>query len=408
MTERALMHRLFFLTLFGLSALLAPVIAQAQQGLFAPRLIVNDQPISGYELEQRIRFLQLLRAPGDPAKLAMENLIEDRLRTSAGKQFSIVLTPEQVQSGMDEFASRANLTTEQFIAALEQNGVAAQTFRDFVTAGLTWREVIRARFAGTISVSDTEIDRAITAAEGGSETRLLLSEIVIKADDTTRAAAMAEAKRLKRQMATEVEFAAMARRISSAPSATRGGVMEATLATSLPERVAPLVKALPDGQISDPVSVPGGVAIYFKRGVEQKPVAQGAGRALDYAQFLFPNDDKAGAEAARIRAKVDTCNDLYGVAKGLAPERLTRVTQAPAQVPQDIAAELVRLDPGESSTALVRGSYRVFLMLCNRSEVLLSLPDRQDISQNLLNQKLNARSELLLQELRSEALIREP
>ena len=45
---------------------------------------------------------------------------------------------------MDEFASRAQLSADEFITALGQRGVAPETFRDFIAAGVGWRDLIRA------------------------------------------------------------------------------------------------------------------------------------------------------------------------------------------------------------------------------------------------------------------------
>ena len=75
------------LTLLLLAA--AP-LAQAQQGLFAPRLYINDSVITEYEFGQRVLFLQLLRAPGDPEQQALDGLIEDRLRVDAAKALKII------------------------------------------------------------------------------------------------------------------------------------------------------------------------------------------------------------------------------------------------------------------------------------------------------------------------------
>ena len=46
----------------------------AAQSLFSPVVIVNEQVITGYELEQRKRMLQVMRAPGDLNKVAREHL----------------------------------------------------------------------------------------------------------------------------------------------------------------------------------------------------------------------------------------------------------------------------------------------------------------------------------------------
>ena len=119
------------------------VAALAQDASFSPRLYVNDRAVSNFEVQQRALFLSLLRAPGDVQAEAIKGLIEDRLRSGVAKQQGLTLTAEAVTAGMNEFAARANLTGEQFIAALGQAGVAPETFRDFVSAGLIWRDVVR-------------------------------------------------------------------------------------------------------------------------------------------------------------------------------------------------------------------------------------------------------------------------
>ena len=124
--------------IFALAAMpiFGSTVAEAQDASFAPRLYVNDRAISNFEVQQRTLFLTLLRAPGDLDAEAIKGLIEDRLRGSVAKQLGLTLSAEAVIAGMNEFASRANLTGDQFVEALGQAGVAPETFRDFVSAGL--------------------------------------------------------------------------------------------------------------------------------------------------------------------------------------------------------------------------------------------------------------------------------
>src|SRR5690606_16767924 len=110
-------------------------------------------------LDQRIRFLQILRAPdADPAS-AEQALIDDRLRIFAAQQLGITARDEQIEAGLAEFAGRANMGVEEFTRALAQAGVEGQTFRDFVTAGIVWREVVRQRLVPQVKVSDAELDQ---------------------------------------------------------------------------------------------------------------------------------------------------------------------------------------------------------------------------------------------------------
>lgn len=391
-------------TLLALSVTAAPLLggtsALAQDGSFAPRMYVNGSVISNFEVQQRTLFLKLLRAPGDVEEEAIKGLIDDRLRSAVAKRQGLSLTAEAVIGGMNEFASRANLTGEQFIEALGQAGVAPETFRDFVSAGLIWRDVVRAKYAGSVTISEAEIDRAIARSKQATKARLLLSEIVIPGAD-----GLAIEEKLKREKATATAFSAAAKRYSKAPSAEAGGALEWLPLENLPSDVRAAVIGLEKGQISDPVRVPGGLAVFLLRDIAQDPTEELAPIEVKYAQFLVPND---GTSAAALRAKVDVCDDLYAVAKGLPEDRLTVETLPIGQISGAVGTELAKLDPGESSTAIVRGQWQVFLMLCSRTPVQELPAQRDDIRTQLINARLGGLAERYLSELKADAIIREP
>lgn len=385
-------------TVTGIAFEAPPVMAQ--DSAFAPRLYVNEKAISNYEVSQRSLFLQLLRAPGDPEEEAIKGLIEDRLRTSVAKRQGFTLTAEAVTAGMTEFAARANLTAEQFVEALGQAGVSAETFRDFVSAGLIWRDVVRAKFNGTVTVSEADVDRAIARSKQATVARVLLSEVVIPGSG-----GLEIAEKLKREKATLTAFTAAATRYSKAPSAKDGGAVDWQPLAKLPSDVRAAVIALKKGEISDPVRVPGGLAVYFLRDIAQDATEELAPISVKYAEFLVPND---GSSAANLRAQVDVCDDLYAAAKGLPEDRLKVTTLPVGQLPGAVAAELANLDPGESSTAMTRGPWQVFLMLCSRTPVQEIDPQRDDIRTQLINARLGGLAERYLAELQAEAIIREP
>ena len=92
----------------GTAALaLALVVGQsaAAQNLFAPVARVNDEVITGYEVQQRQRFMQLIGAPGTDTNSVIDSLIDDRLRGQVLDQAGLEVTPEGIQSGMAEFLS---------------------------------------------------------------------------------------------------------------------------------------------------------------------------------------------------------------------------------------------------------------------------------------------------------------
>jgi peptidyl-prolyl cis-trans isomerase SurA len=380
----------------------APVLAQ---DLFAPRIYVNDRAITNYEVEQRALFLRVLRAPGNPEDEALKALIEDRLRQTEAERLGMKVAEKDLTAGMSEFASRANLTVDQFAAELGKAGIAPETFRDFVAAGVLWRQVVRARFLGQVPISEADVDKALEAATRPKALQVLVSELVIPAPPGQEDAAMAQAQELSDSLSGEGAFASAARSYSAAPTAGAGGRLDWLPLANLPPAIGQKVLALDPGEVSDPVAVPGAVVLFLLRDVAEDKTAEPISVSVDWVEFLVPDD---AAEIARLRAGADDCAMLMGEAKDLPEDRMVRTKAGMGEVPGDVALELARLDPNETSVALTRGGYRRMLKLCGREPVLDPMPTRDQVREQVINQKLEGMAEGYMEELRSAAIIREP
>ncbi|WP_457648784.1 peptidylprolyl isomerase [Profundibacter sp.] len=389
-----------------LTGLATPASAQ---NLFSPAVKINEQVITHYEVQQRARFMTLLRAPGNAQEQALEGLIDERLQTAAAAAAGITPNEEEVQGGMEEFAARANLTAEQFVKALAGGGVAAETFRDFVKAGLAWRSLMRAKFGPRVQVTEDEIDRAIAQTSGKGGLRVLLSEIILPANTPqATAASQKQAEKIAQTTSLSV-FSANARRYSASPSAQQGGRLQWMPLSNLPPEIRGQILALSPGQVTAPISITNGIALFQLRAIEETDAAAPKDLSLEFAQYFISGGQSEAAlkEAARIKARVDTCDDLYGINKGK-PEELLQVDTLPvSQVPQDIALELAKLDPGEVSTRLTRnnGQTLVFLMLCGRTPELGEDVSRETIRAQLVNQRLQSYADGYLSELKADATI---
>ena len=395
------------LALLAAQPILGGMPAMAQSGQFAPVVYVNGKAVTGYEIEQRQLFLRILGQPGDLAAAARKNLIEDRLGSYAAAQLGLKLSPNDVSRGMSEFASRANLSVEEFTKALGEAGVSQETFRDFVTAQITWRELIRGKYLHGIKISDVEIDRALAAQSRSAAVRVLLSELVIPVQDDP-SDEMALARQIQAETHGEAAFAAAARQYSASQTAERGGRIDWMPLANLPPALRNEILALKPGGITAPLSVPNAVVLLQLRAVADEAAKPSADQTLKYAQYLVADGPDAAAELTKVRGKVDSCNDLLAYARRLPAEQMLLDTKKLSEVPKDIALELAKLDPGESSTALRRGNARVFLMLCARNAVEKDDPSREEVRQQLVGQRLAAMADVYMEELRSEAIIRTP
>ena len=401
------MKRLFTLLTI---CLLSIGTAQAQSQFGAVKK-VNDRVITAYELNQRIRFLEILRSPGDPATLAMEQLVEDRLKQDILDGAGQRLSEENIMDGMEEFAARANLSADEFIKGIASAGVERETFRDFVKVGLGWRDFAQQRFGPQARVTEAEIDRRIALAGSGSGLRVLLSEIILPNVPQLAAQTQRRVEEI-RNISTLSGFESTARRFSVSPSRGLGGKLDWMPLSNLPPQLRQIILALQPGEVTAPLPLENAIAFFQLRDVEEAPAVPAEIAAVEYAAFYIPGgrSEQGLAAAERLRGRVDTCDDLYGEAKGLPQDRLDRGSLPPADVPADIAIELAKLDKHEVSTMLTRagGETLVFLMLCGRTPDLGQEIDRDTIRRLLFNERIDALAQGFLDGERADALITDP
>ncbi|AXI51197.1 MAG TPA: peptidylprolyl isomerase [Sulfitobacter pontiacus] len=382
----------------------APVSAQ---NLFAPVAKVNESVVTEFEVQQRQRFLEVLNAPGATREGALTSLIDERLRNEAVAEAGIELTPQGIEDSLAEFASRADLSTEEFTQALGQSGVSRETFRDFVVNSVGWRELVRARYASRVQITDAEINRALGETQG-SGVRVLVSEIIIPAPPQQAARVNALAEQISQSKST-AEFSNYASRYSATASRGRGGRLPWQNLTDLPPSLQPLILNLAPGEVTDPLPIPNAVALFQLRDIEETSVTAPTYSEIEYAAYYIPGGrtEAALAQAAQIRGRIDTCDDLYGIAKGQPAEVLERVKKAPSDIPQDVAIELSKLDTGEVSTTLTRanGQTLMLLMMCGRTAAANASASREDVTNALRQERLTGYAEQLLEQLRADARI---
>ena len=370
------------------------------QGQYSPEIQVGTDVITSYQIEQRTRFLTLLGAPGDVRALAREQLINEAVQLAAARDEGVTPTPATVEAGMAEFAARANLEPEQFLTAISQAGVSPATFRDFITAGVAWRDTVRARFGEELRGTITPIQISRTLARTGTEggLRVLISEILLPTTTPETTLASRERAASLSRLKDEAAFATAARQFSIASTASRGGEVSWVALEALPEEIRGVIGAMSPGQISRPIELGSSIGIFMMRDLERVAAGTPETLAVDYVLFLVAGGP---SEAAEVAESVDVCDDFYGVAKGLPEDRLIRETKPASSLPTDIRRVVDTLDEGETNTTLTRAGHSTVLMLCERKSGLESTVDADIVGNRLLNSRLSAAAQHYLSERRA-------
>ena len=373
--------------------------AALAQGLFDPVISVNRAAITAYELEQRERFLEILQRSSGMAQRARDSLIEDRLKMAAADRASIKLSAAQVTKAMEDFAGNANLGLDQLLATLAQSGVDAQTYRDFMKVGVTWRELVRARFAARSAPSEAEIDRALASAGAQGGVKVLLTEIVLPAgsvEELNRARQTAE--RLGRITST-TDFSEQARRLSVAQSRVNGGRLEWANLSDLPDGLRPIISGLRPGQITKPLEVTNAIVLFQLRDVAETTAQSPEVAAIEYARLSGP------AEAVQTAVQMaDTCDDFYGAVKADPSLSFKIHSESPDQISQALSLRLMGLDKNEfDAMPTVEGNQAEIVMLCARIYAALEDVSRGQVAENLRSARISSLADGFLAELRASA-----
>lgn len=388
----------------GCALIILPLNMAAQTLDFTPVVSVNDRVITQFEIDQRAAFLSILNAPGDLQARARDSLIEERLQIEAASAAGITITQDQIFAGIEEFAARANLDGQGLIDGLAEEGIAYETLRDFISAGVLWRETLRARFGARAQISEAEIDRALALGSSGDGAQIRLAELILPIEGNNVEELRAELLGIAEQVdGSTAAFAEAARTRSAAPTAVDGGALDWRPLSTLPQGLAAILVTLDIGDVTEPVPLGPGIGLFQVLGFEEAPYRYPSASAYDYATVLLTGAD-AAERAVQIAAQNDRCDDLYGTIPG----QFERVSVPSGQVPADIATVLSRLDPNESASTLRRNDGQDVLMvwLCNRT-VELEEGAREEVRQALFSQRLESYASGYLEELRADAIIRE-
>ncbi len=399
--------RLLSFVLLAVAFMVQPLSAQ---GLFSPVITVNDDVITKYELNQRVSMLGALGARGDLREQAIDGLIGDRVRVAEANALGVVATNAQVDKALEDFAARNGQSLDGVLGILSAKGVSKETLRDFVTSNFVWQSLIRQRFGGGTSVSDAEVDAALAATGESTNLRVLVSEIVLPLIEGQEEEIRKLAQDISK-LRSQDEFANAAKQFSVAGSRADGGKLDWIPLSNLPPALRPVLLPLAIGEVSDPLELPNAVALFQMRGLSESAPTSGSVSSVEYALVSVAASEGSPelSSLSPIADKALRCDDLYGLTSYLSGATVEIRTQLPNDVPRRESLWLARLDAGETlidtTTNAEGATVANLIMLCNRTSAANRNASRDEVRLRLLNEKLNARADSLLESLKASARI---
>ena len=154
--------------------------------------LVNDAPITEYDLRQRILLFiatsgGLQPTPEVMAKLrgqVLTQLETEQLQIQEARRKNITVSPTDVDKSIDRITTDNHLTKEQLTDLLKKGGVDMSTLRAQIAVQIAWQKAVQDEFSDRVNIKPEDIDAELARVqEGADKPHFLVSSIFLAVDN---------------------------------------------------------------------------------------------------------------------------------------------------------------------------------------------------------------------------------
>jgi peptidyl-prolyl cis-trans isomerase SurA len=128
-------------------------------------LIVNGDPITALDIEQRGKLVQLTLHKTVSRQELIDDLIDDKIKISVGRRFHLDITADDVEKAFVEMGGRMRLTRQAFEQILTQNGIDPAVMKDHIKAEISWATVVQGKFQSRLHVNEKDVLQAMEGSK---------------------------------------------------------------------------------------------------------------------------------------------------------------------------------------------------------------------------------------------------
>lgn len=158
------------------------------------KYVVNDIPITTGDIQHRAAFLRLQHRKGN----AGDEMVEQALKLAEAKRLGIRISDSQVNASFERFAKNNKMQPAQLSRIMDQAGVTAEHFKEYIRTQMAWNQALGARYRAEGSGS-SEQDAVRKMLEGGGSkptaTEYMLQQVIFVVPASERKATLGKRKR---------------------------------------------------------------------------------------------------------------------------------------------------------------------------------------------------------------------
>ena len=383
------------------------------QDIQAIAVIVNDEVISRYDVNQRVRLI--LVTSGIPAteenvkrieEQAIKALIDEKIQIQEAIKLEVPESPDEINLMLENIARGNQTTAEGILESITSQGVNSETLLSQIKSELLWNKIVRGRFSSYINISDEEVniiyDRTI---QNINNSQYDISEIFIGFENESEEKDAKElAERLTEQLKNEIAFEPVAQQFSQAPSSGQGGFIGWVSEGQLDPDIISNIKNLEVGSVSNPIKTINGYYIIKLNGKSEEGGKNPMKNQYDLISVSFSIEDKVMAQD--FSDNFMSCKRLDSLLENYNQKEVNVIGKRLLQeLPKELHKELLEKNAGNTLSPRFSEENIDIILICDRKDDIGIQVNRDVIEDNIYSQKMGMMSRRHLRDLRRDAVI---
>lgn len=155
------------------------------------RVVVNRQPITSYQIQQRTAFMKLRNAPGG-ASAATDELIDEAVKSQEIRRRGIQIPDEAVNEAFARFARDNRMSEGQLSEVLSRAGFSQRGFKDYIRVQMGWGQAVQANVRQRERLSEQDVVQRMLqqGGEKPSTTEYTLQQVILVVPEAQRGSGM--------------------------------------------------------------------------------------------------------------------------------------------------------------------------------------------------------------------------
>jgi peptidyl-prolyl cis-trans isomerase SurA len=391
--------------------------------------IVNDGLVLKSELDAQMDAVtkrlqeQKVELPSQSVlkQQVLDRLIVQEIQAQHAKRVGLTVSDEQLNSALQEIASRNKIPFDQLPTALSAQGVDYKQYREGMRKELTLNTLRQRDVIAHINVSPRELEQFLTRQQSSaSNDEFNVSHILLSLPEAATPQQLEEITHKAQDLAARAskgeDFGQLAIANSNSQTALDGGQLGWRKGTQLPQFILDLVAPMKPGQVSAPVRTPSGFHIVKlnerRNGEAQVIINQIHVRHILMKTNELDDDETVRQKLSKLRDRILKGEDFAGLAStnsadpGSAPDGGDLGWSGPGTFVPEFDKAIADLKANEISEPFKsRYGWHIVQMLGTRTYDSTDDVRRQRAFAAIRESKADEETELWLRRLRDEAFV---